>query len=227
MDKVIVTGASRGLGRHCAMRLMEAGYQVIGLARRPDPEAPFEMRACDVASPAEVERAFDDLRRDPSVYALVNAAGIASMNLLLTTPPETVQRIVATNLTGTILCTQAVAKALIRRRGGRIVNFSTIAVPLALKGEAVYAASKAGVEAFSRAFARELADYGVTINVVAPGPIDTQLIAKVPAESIRRIVAQQIIPRQAEPEDVWNIVSLILRPESAMITGQTFHVGGV
>jgi 3-oxoacyl-[acyl-carrier protein] reductase len=227
MDTVIVTGASRGLGRHCAMRLAETGFHVIGLSRRPDPEAPFEMRACDVANPDDVGRAFADLRRDRSVFALVNAAGIASMNLLLTTPPEVIQRIIAINLTGTILCAQAVAKALVRRRGGRIINFSTIAVPLGLKGESVYVASKAGVEGFSRSFAREMADHNVTVNVIAPGPIDTNLIAKVPADLIRRLVDRQIMPRQAEVEDVWRTVSLILSPDSAMITGETFHIGGI
>src|SRR5436309_712250 len=114
MEKVVVTGASRGLGRHCATRLMEAGFHVIGLARSPDPEAPCEMP-----------------------------------------------------------------------------------------------------------------DHDVTVNVIAPGPIDTNLIAKVPRDAIRQIVDRQIIPRQAEPEDAWRIIALILRPESSMITGEIFHIGGI
>ncbi len=227
VDTVIVTGASRGLGRHCALRLHERGYRVIGLARKLPPDSPFEMRVADVSDHKSVTVALGALRRDTSVYALVNAAGIASMNLVVTTPAETVRRIVETNLIGTIFCCQAVAPALIKCGAGRIINFSTLGVPLAIKGEAIYIASKAGVEGFSRVFAREMAPHGVTVNTIVPGPIDTALLAKVPREKIDEVVARQIIPRQGEPEDVWNIVSILLSPESSMISGETIHVGGV
>lgn len=224
-DTVVVTGATRGLGGYCAQRLHDAGYRVVGIGRTAA-TVPFEMRQADVTDADSVKETLSDLRRDASVYALVNAAGIASMNLVLTTPPSTIRRIIETNLVGTILCCQAVAPSLIRRGGGRIINFSTLGVPLAIKGEAVYIASKAGVEAFSRVFAREMAPHGVTVNTIAPGPIDTALLDKVPRDRIDDVVARQIIPRQAQPEDVWNIVSLLLRPESSMISGETIHVGG-
>jgi 3-oxoacyl-[acyl-carrier protein] reductase len=226
MDTVIVTGASRGLGRFCAEKLHEAGYRVVGVGRNPDSQAPFEIRTADVSDPDSVGAALKDLRRDKSVYALINAAGIASMNLVITTPAETVRRIVETNLLGTIYCCQQVAPALIKRGGGRIINFSTLGVPLAIKGEAIYIASKAGVEGFTRVFARELAPHGITVNAVAPGPIDTALIAKVPRDKVDAVVRQQIIPRQGTPGDVWNIVSQLLAPESSMISGQTLVVGG-
>src|SRR5688500_747677 len=226
LDTVIVTGASRGLGRYCADQLHAAGYRVVGLGRSPDTKSAFEMRAADVANPESLADALRDLRRDTSVYALINAAGIASMNLVVTTPSETVRRIVETNLLGTIFCCQQVAPALIKRGRGRIVNFSTLGVPLAIKGEAIYVASKAGVEGFTRVFARELAPHGITVNAVAPGPIATALIAKVPKDNVDAVVRQQIIPRQGTPEDVWNIVSMLLSPTSSMISGQTMHVGG-
>jgi 3-oxoacyl-[acyl-carrier protein] reductase len=226
MDTVIVTGASRGLGRFCAEQLTSRGYRVVGMGRTVDGNAPFEMRSVDVADPASVAAAFKDLRRDQSVYALINSAGIASMNLVVTTPAETVRTIIATNLLGTIYCSQQVAPALIRRNSGRIVNFSTLGVPLAIKGEAIYIASKAGVEGFTRVFAREMAAHGVTVNAVAPGPIETALIAKVPKDKVDDVVRQQIIPRQGTPEDVWNIVSMLLSPEGSMISGETIHVGG-
>lgn len=226
MDTVIVTGASRGLGRFCAEQLHAAGYRVVGLGRSPDRAAAFEMRAADVADPASVASALKEFRRDPTVYALINAAGIASMNLVITTPAETVRRIVDTNLLGTIFCCQQVAPTLIKRGEGRIINFSTLGVSLAIKGEAIYVASKAGVEGFTRVFARELAPHGITVNAVAPGPIDTALIAKVPKDKVDAVVNQQIIQRQGTPEDVWNIVSMLLSPGSAMISGQTMHVGG-
>ncbi|MDO8502331.1 MAG: SDR family oxidoreductase [Gemmatimonadaceae bacterium] len=226
MDTVIVTGASRGLGRFCADQLHSRGYRVVGVGRTPAADAAFEMRAADVSDPASIAAALGDLRRDKSVFALINCAGIASMNLVVTTPPETVRRIVETNLLGTIFCCQQVAPALIKRGSGRIVNFSTLGVPLAIKGEAIYVASKAGVEGFTRAFAREMAPHGVTVNAIAPGPIDTALIAKVPKDKVEAVVRQQIIPRQGTPEDVWNILSLLLSDESSMISGQIMHVGG-
>ena len=184
------------------------------------------MRHADVSNPASITEAIKDLRRDPAVYALINAAGIASMNLVITTPSETIRRIIETNLLGTIFCCQQIAPALIKRGGGRIINFSTLGVPLAIKGEAIYVASTAGVEGFTRVFAREMAPHGITVNAIAPGPIDTALIAKVPKEKVDAVVQQQIIPRQGTPEDVWNIVSMLLAPESSMVSGQTIHVGG-
>jgi 3-oxoacyl-[acyl-carrier protein] reductase len=158
---------------------------------------------------------------------LINAAGIAAMNLLLTTPSQTIKRIVETNLLGTIYASQVVSHALVRRGGGRIINFSSIAVAIGLQGESVYVASKAGVEGFTRSFAREMAPHGVTVNAIAPGPIDTDLIANVPSEKLQAITDRQIIPRKASVEDVWQIVRILLSPESAMLSGQVLHVGGV
>jgi 3-oxoacyl-[acyl-carrier protein] reductase len=225
-DTVVVTGASRGLGRYCAERLHESGYRVIGLGRARVNDAPYEMRQADVSDPESVATAMKDMRRDSSTFALINAAGIASMNLVITTPADTVRRIVETNLLGTIYCCQQIAPALIRRGNGRIINFSTLGVPLAIKGEAIYIASKAGVEGFTRVFARELSPHGITVNAIAPGPIDTALIAKVPKDKVNAVVQQQIIQRQGTPEDVWNIVSMLLREESGMVSGQTIVVGG-
>jgi 3-oxoacyl-[acyl-carrier protein] reductase len=123
-------------------------------------------------------------------------------------------------------CSQQGGRLLARKRLGRIVNFSTLAHSIALKGEAVYAASKGGVESFSRTFAREMGDHNVTVNCISPGPIDTDLIAKVPRSNIAMIVGHQIIQRQAVPEDVWNAVSLLLSPAASMVTGDVIHLGG-
>jgi 3-oxoacyl-[acyl-carrier protein] reductase len=223
---LVVTGASRGLGRHIALKAQQAGYAVVGLARNIDPDLPFEMHSCDVSDRQAVKDTFKNLRRESELYALVNAAGIASMNLVVTTPTETMQRIVEVNLLGTMYCSAAMGKLLARRGTGRIINFSTIAVALGLKGEAVYAGSKAGVEGFSRAFAREMADFSITVNTVAPGPILTDLIKNVPSEKIEAIVNQQVLPKMATPDDVWDILSFLLSDESKMLSGQVLNVGG-
>lgn len=224
---LVVTGATHGLGRHIAMEADKAGYRVIGLARsEPDEDDFFEFHRCDVSDHKQVKAVFKNFRPIEGLYGLVNAAGIASMNLFLSTPPDTMDRIIATNLLGTMYCSQAMGKHLARKKHGRIINFSSIAVHLGLKGEAAYVASKCGIEGFTRSFAREMADFNVTVNTIAPGPIMTTLIKNVPQENIDKIVETQVIPRMATPQDVWDIVSLLLEDRAGMITAQTINIGG-
>ena len=223
---IVVTGASRGLGRAICDRLVAKGVDVFGLARNVE-GIPFPAMACDISSYDEVKAVAQRLKKDGAkVDGLVNAAGIASMNLAVTTPPSVSQNIIHTNLLGTIYCCQLVAPLMLRHKAGAIINFSTIAVALGLKGESIYAASKAGVEGFTRAFAREMADFNVNVNCIAPGPIDTSLLKGITSTQIGRIVAQQIIPRQFTPDAVSDLVELLLDPRSGSLSGQVLHVGG-
>lgn len=223
---LVITGVSNGIGRCFAKRAQECGFNVVGLSRSRPEEKTIDWRQCDVSDPDNVKAAVSDLKRNENLYGLINAAGIASMNLTIATPPSTANRIVAVNLMGTIYCCSLIGKWLARRGCGRIINFSTIAVPLAIKGEAVYAASKSGVETFSRSFAREMGDFGVTVNAIAPGPMDTKLISKVPSENIDRIVDQQLIRKKGTPEDAWNVASFLLSDAGSMVTGDILHIGG-
>ena len=223
---IVVTGASRGLGRAICDRLVAKGVDVFGLARNVE-GIPFHAMACDISSHDAVKAVAQRLRKDGAkVDGLVNAAGIASMNLAVTTPPSVSRNIIHTNLLGTIYCCQLVAPLMLRHKAGSIINFSTIAVALGLKGESIYAASKAGVEGFTRAFAREMADFNVNVNCIAPGPIDTSLLKGITSTQIGRIVAQQIIPRQFTPDAVSDLVELLLDPRSGSLSGQVLHVGG-
>jgi 3-oxoacyl-[acyl-carrier protein] reductase len=227
MQTLIVTGASRGLGAFICEAAQSAGYRVIGVARQAATDRSYEIRGCDISDPEQVKSLFQQLKPEPDLYGLINAAGIASMNLIVSTPSETMQRIVAVNLLGAMYCTAAMGRLLARRKTGRIINFSTIAVEIGLKGEGAYVASKSGVEGLTRVFAKEMADFGVTVNAVAPGPIATDLIRNVPEEKIKHIVDMQAIRRPGTPEDVWNVVSLLLDNRAAMITGEVIHLGGV
>jgi 3-oxoacyl-[acyl-carrier protein] reductase len=223
---IIVTGASKGLGRAICQRLIENGRDVLGLARDVD-GIPFPAMSCDVSSYDSVRVVSRKLKKDgANVEGLVNAAGVASMNLAVTTPPSVVQKIVNTNLLGTIYCCQLFAPLMLRNKKGSIINFSTIAVALGLKGESIYAASKAGIEGFTRSFAREMADFNVRVNCIAPGPIDTALLKGVTKEQIKNIVARQIIPVQFKPESVADLIELLIDNRSDSLSGQVFHVGG-
>jgi 3-oxoacyl-[acyl-carrier protein] reductase len=224
---IVVTGASRGLGRAICDRLIQKNIDVLGLARNVE-EVPFPAVSCDVSSYESVKAVAQQLKKDGvKVTGLINAAGIASMNLAVITPQSVSQKIINTNLLGTIYCCQLIAPLMIRNKQGVIVNFSTIAVALGLKGESIYAASKAGVEGFTRSFAREMADFNIRVNCIAPGPIDTSLLKGITAEQIHKIVSQQIIPRQFAPDSVADLVELLIDSRSDSLSGQVLHVGGV
>jgi 3-oxoacyl-[acyl-carrier protein] reductase len=223
---IIVTGASRGLGRAVAERLISSGREVLSLSRTSE-GAPGDSVTCDVSNYEAVKAVAQSLRKEKRVIeGLVNAAGIASMNLAVTTPPSMTQKLIQTNLAGTIHCCQLFAPLMIRKKAGSIINFSTIAVTLGLKGESIYAASKAGVEGFSRAFAREMADFDIRVNCVAPGPIKTDLLKGVSDEQIDAIVAQQILPKLFLPDDVADLCEFLLGPQSQSLSGQVLKVGG-
>ena len=223
---IIVTGASRGLGRSVAERLISSGREVLSLSRTSE-EAPGDSVTCDVSNYEAVKAVAQSLRKEKrEIEGLVNAAGIASMNLAVTTPPSMTQKLIQTNLAGTIHCCQLFAPLMIRKKAGSMINFSTIAVTLGLKGESIYAASKAGVEGFSRAFAREMADFDIRVNCVAPGPIKTDLLKGVSDEQIDAIVAQQILPKLFLPDDVADLCEFLLGPQSQSLSGQVLKVGG-
>ena len=152
MQTVIVTGATSGLGLEIKNYLAKNNFEVISISRRKfDSDSHY---SCDISNFAGLREIYQDLqKKGQRVYGLINCAGIASMNLALTTPETITQKILTVNLQGTIFCNQVFTPLLIRNGGGRIINFSTIAVQLGLAGESIYVASKAGVEGFSRAFA--------------------------------------------------------------------------
>ena len=224
---IIVTGASRGLGKAITERLMERGEKVVGLARS-NVGLDVDAIECDVSDYTSVKNAAREVKRMKSpVKAFINAAGVASMNMAVTTDESTVQKLIQTNLVGTIYCCQLFAPIMLRQKQGSFINFSTIAVALALKGESVYVASKAGVEAFSRTFAREVADFNVRVNCIAPGPIRTDLLKGITDIQIEKIISQQVIPKQFQKSDICDLVELLIDDKASSLSGQVLNVGGV
>mgnify|MGYP000483417801 CR=1 FL=1 len=224
---IIVTGASRGLGKAITERLTKKGEKVVGLSRSVD-GLDIESIECDVSDYLSVKSAARKVKQmKTSVKAFINAAGVASMNMAVTTDESTVQKLIQTNLVGTIYCCQLFAPIMLRQKYGSFINFSTIAVALALKGESVYAASKAGVEVFSRTFAREMADFNVRVNCIAPGPIQTDLLRGITDAQIKKITSQQVIPKQFQKSDVCDLVELLIDEKASSLSGQVLSVGGV
>jgi 3-oxoacyl-[acyl-carrier protein] reductase len=228
MKKIIVTGCSQGIGLFVANELVKLNYEVYGISRKkPVSEFKFNFIKCDVSNSETVKEVFSKFRRDLGVYALINVAGVASMNLLMSTPDNTIKRIIETNLLGSIYCTKAIIPPMIKSKMGRIINFSSIAVKIGAKGEATYIASKGGVEAFSRSIARELSPANITVNTISPAFIETRLSSTLPATIKKTVIERQIIESECSLSDVFDCIKLILSPESKKITGEIFNIGGV
>lgn len=226
----LITGTRKGIGRYLAEHHVRAGHQVVGCSRGDVDWTldDYTHYTADVSDEKAVTSLFADVRKKfGRLDHLVNNAGIASMNHSLLTPLSTVHDVLNTNVVGTFLFSREAAKLMKTHGYGRIVNLSTVAVPLKLEGEAIYVASKAAVLSLTEVLARELAPFGITVNAVGPVPIDTDLIRSVPKEKIDRLLSRQAIPRFGTFEDIANVIDFYLKKESAFITGQSLFLGGV
>src|SRR5207247_2130598 len=183
-----------------AKHYLQQGDVVVGCGRGESTlDHPHYTHAClDVTDEPAVRRLFKEIRsRLGCLDALINNAGIASMNPIALTPFETAQRIMGTNFLGTFLFTHAAIRLLRTSGSGRIVNVTSIAVPLRLEGEAIYAASNSATEIFTRITAREVGQFGITCNAVGPSPVRTRLTESVPEDKIEALIARQAVPRWA------------------------------
>lgn len=225
----LVTGARKGLGKFIAQQLIARGYIAFGCSRNAaDWHADgYQHIEADVSDEQQVKRLVEQIRRTCGrLDVVVNNAGIASLNHFLMVPSSTVDRVMSTNFRGAWLVCRESAKTMMKARFGRIVNITTVAVPMRIQGEALYAASKSAVETMTRILAHELGEFGITVNAVGPTPIDTDLIQKVPRDSIQAIVDSLAIKRKGQPKDVMNVVDFLIRPESDYVTGQVIYLGG-
>lgn len=226
----LITGASRGIGRALAEHYVAKGHKVVGCSRSSveNPLDGCDFRVCDITDEQAVRELLKSIRKNyGQLDNLINNAGVAAMNHSLLTPGATVRRVMETNVIGGFNVAREAAKVMRSAKHGRIVNFSTVAVPLKLEGEAAYVASKSAVESLTHVLAREYAPFNITVNAIGPTPIATDLIKGVGDKKIAKIVKRQAITRMGEFADVANVTDFFLDPASSFITGQVIYLGGL
>ncbi|GLQ48647.1 3-oxoacyl-ACP reductase FabG [Dyella flava] len=232
----LVTGASRGIGAAIADELAAMGATVIGTATSEAGAAAIgerlaarggHGRVLNVTDAGAVEALIDDIAKQfGPVSILVNNAGITRDQLLMRMRDEDWQVILDTNLTSVYRTSKAVMRGMMKARKGRIISIASVIGLTGNPGQANYAAAKAGIIAFSKSLAREIGSRGITVNVVAPGFIDTDMTRGLPEESKQALLGQIALGRLGEAADIAKAVGFLASPAAAYITGETLHVNG-
>ena len=231
----LVTGASRGIGAAIAGALLDAGATVVGTATS---QAGAEGISAALGSNARgivlnvgdddsVQAAIKDIQsHEGSPTILVNNAGVTRDNLLMRMKQDEWDDVIATNLTGTYRLSKACLRGMMKARKGRIINIASVIAVMGNAGQANYAASKAGMVGFSKSLAREIGSRGITVNVIAPGFIDTDMTKVLGDEQREAMLSQVPLGRLGEGDDIANAVIFLASGGGAYITGETLHVNG-
>ncbi len=230
----LVTGASRGIGRAVALRLRQEGLEVFGTATSAagaegiaDQLGSGRGLVLDVTEPEAVDRALAAVvERAGPVGVLVNNAAITRDQLLMRLRDEDWDAVLETNLKGAMRMTRACLRGMIKARSGRIISISSVVGYAGNPGQTNYAAAKAGLAGFSRGLAHEVGSRGITVNVVAPGFIDTDMTRSLSPEQRERLQGTIPLGHLGRPEDIAGCVAFLAGPDSGYISGQTVHVNG-
>ncbi len=235
----LVTGGARGIGRAIAQTLAGAGATVVinyvgneqaageALELVTKSGGKAELARFDVSDPDAVDKAVTEIvKRHGRLDILVNNAGVAIDQLLLRIKPEEIERSLAINVSGALYCSKAAIRPMMKARSGRIINLSSVVAEAGNPGQAVYSATKAALIGLTKTLAREYASRGVTVNAVAPGYIETDMTAGLPAEARAAIVAQTPMGRVGSPAEVAAAVLFLCSEEAGYVTGQVVRVNG-
>ncbi len=235
----LVTGGSRGIGRATAIALADDGHKVaVNYARGADAAAAVVAEigdaggeaiavGADVSDPDAVDTMMETVSTELGpIEILVNNAGITRDGLLMRMSLDDFDAVLATNLRSTFICTKAVLRGMLRSKWGRIVNVSSVSGIAGNPGQANYAASKAGVIGFSKSVAKEIGSRGLTVNVVAPGFVATDMTGELSDDVLSAAVSQTLVGRVGRAEEVAAMIKFLASEEAAYITGQVFRVDG-
>lgn len=235
----LVTGGSRGIGRAVCVALAQAGARVVinyagnEAAAAETLEAvraagsDGELARFDVSDAEAVDTAISEIvKRLGRLDILVNNAGISIDQLLLRIKPEELEKTMAINVGGALWCSKAAIRTMMRKRAGRVINITSVVGEAGNAGQAVYAASKAGLIGLTKTLAREYASRGVTVNAVAPGFIETDMTAELPEKAKEAALAQTPLGRMGSPEDVAAAVLYLASDEAGFVTGHVLRVNG-
>ncbi|MBT0726615.1 3-oxoacyl-ACP reductase FabG [Rosenbergiella australiborealis] len=231
----LVTGASRGIGRAIAEKLVAGGATVIGTATSDNGAEAISAYLGDkgkglvlnVTDAASIDALLQQIRTEfGEIDILVNNAGVTRDNLLMRMKDDEWQDILDTNLTSVFKLSKAVLRAMMKKRMGRIITIGSVVGTMGNAGQANYAAAKAGLIGFSKSLAREVASRGITVNVVAPGFIETDMTRALNEDQRSGILAEVPAARLGEPQEVANAVAFLASDEASYITGETLHVNG-
>ena len=234
-EVALVTGASRGIGAAIARALADAGATVVGTATSASGASAITEAlggasrglVLDIANETSVQAAIEDVQnREGSPTILVNNAGITRDNLLMRMKAEEWDDVLGTNLSGTFRMSKACLRGMMKAKKGRIISIASVVGVMGNAGQANYAAAKAGMIGFSKSLAREIGSRNITVNVVAPGFIDTDMTRVLSAEQRDAMLGQLPLGRLGEAVDIANAVVFLASPAGAYITGETLHVNG-
>ena len=235
----IVTGSSRGIGKDVAILLAQRGFTVVlsgtneerlkdvAESLRNETDSIVDYYALDISQASQVESFIEDvLKKYGCIDVLVNNAGITADNLLLRMSEKEWDDVIDINLKGVFLCSKAVLKPMMKARKGSIINVSSVVGVIGNPGQTNYAASKAGIIGFSKSLAREVASRNISVNVVAPGYIETDMTSVLPEKVIQNALSSIPQNRLGKPKDVAELILFLTSEASSYITGQVIHVDG-
>ncbi len=237
-ELALVTGATRGIGAAIADAFGQAGAQIIGTATTEDGAAAITARfaanghagrgtVLDVTDPESVIALEEDIRgHEGTVTVLVNNAGITRDSLLMRMKQEDWDAVIQTDLSSAFRVCKTFLRGMIKARHGRIVSIGSVVGTMGNPGQANYAAAKAGLAGFSKSLAREVGGRGITVNVVAPGFIETEMTAALDEQQVTALIGQIPLNRLGQVDDIAGVVAFLCSPAGAYITGETIHVNG-